>query len=306
MHQSDLEPAAGHDPPMVSVVITCFNYGEYLAEAINSAIGQSYRPLEVIVVNDGSTDDTEAVAMQYAGDIHYLYQSNSGVSVARNAGIRTARGDFVVGLDADDTLAPDFVEKCVNLLQAHPAAGFVYTQARFFGRESGQTRYPEYDPVRLKQYNFIHQSVLIRAPVVKAHMYDENFTGGFEDWNFFLTLAEHGVHGILLDEPLLNYRKHTDRISCQGASGLLHDFGEIRCNHQSCFRIGSSARWTTETAIEETTGLMRHTVRRASGDPRPVHPAYPSGVSCQNRSAPSRRAALHLRRERLSRRSWEP
>jgi glycosyltransferase involved in cell wall biosynthesis len=213
MHQSDLEPAAGHDAPMVSVVITCFNYGEYLAEAIDSAIGQSYRPLEVIVVNDGSTDDTEAVAMQYAGDIHYLYQSNSGVSVARNTGIRTARGDFVVGLDADDTLAPDFVEKCVNLLQAHPTAGFVYTQARLFGRESGQTEYPEYDPVRLKQYNFIHQSVLIRAPVVKAHMYDENFTGGFEDWNFFLTLAEHEVHGILLDEPLLNYRKHTDRTS---------------------------------------------------------------------------------------------
>jgi len=201
-----------HDLPLVSIVITCFNYAEFLAEAIDSALVQTYGTVEVIVVNDGSTDSTETVARQYADHIHYLYQENRGVSEARNAGIQIARGDFVVCLDADDRLAPDFVEQCVRLLRAHPEVGFVYTSLMLFGRESGVLAGPQYDVGQLKWSNFIHASALIRSTVLKTHLYDESVPEA-EDWNFYLTLAEHGIHGILLDQPLLNYRKHTDRFS---------------------------------------------------------------------------------------------
>lgn len=207
------ESPAENSRPTATIVITCFNYGNYLAEAIDSALAQSCSPVEVIVVDDGSTDDTRQVALHYRDRITYLYQANSGVSAARNAGIRIARGEFVLTLDADDTLDRDCVAKCVNHLQANPEAGFVYTQARSFGRLQRNTTYPDYDLKRLKKQNFVNHSALVRTSIMRAHMYDESFTGGLEDWNLFLTFAELGIHGVLLDEPLLNYRTHTDRTS---------------------------------------------------------------------------------------------
>lgn len=212
MSQSTSGLDGEHHSSLVSIVITCFNYAEFLGEAIDSALGQTYRTVEVIVVNDGSTDSTDAVATKYAHSIQYHCQENAGVSAARNAGISIARGDFVVCLDADDTLASDFVEKCVSLLQAHPEAGFVYTPLMLFGRENGVSARPQYELAQLKRTNFIHASALLRATVLKTHLYEESVPEA-EDWNLYLTLAEHGIHGILLDEPLLNYRKHADRIS---------------------------------------------------------------------------------------------
>lgn len=206
--RSGLDLAPRPSVPLVSIVITCFNYAKYLGEAIDSALRQTHRPIEVIVVNDGSTDDSEDVAKQYCNDIEYVYQPNSGPPSARNTGIRRAHGDFVMCLDADDTIAPEYVRKCVGLLQAHPEVGFVYTQLRTFGRESRTSTYPDYDLDELKQNNFIHLSSMMRAAILRAHPYDETFTRGVEDWNLYLTFAEHGIRGLLLDEPLLNYRKH--------------------------------------------------------------------------------------------------
>lgn len=205
-------PVAGV-PPLTSIVVTCFNYGDYLSEAIDSALGQTYRPVEVVVVNDGSTDQSEAVALGYGKRIRYVHQANAGVSAARNTGIRLAGGRYVVCLDADDILDDEFVAKCTDVLSTHPEAGFVYTQRRSFGRQSGDSSFPQYDLTKLKKSNFIPACTLIRATVLRDHTFDETFTGGSEDWHFFLTLAEHGVHGVLLDEPLFSYRRHEDRTS---------------------------------------------------------------------------------------------
>jgi len=199
--------------PLVSIVIPCFNYAKYLGEAVDSALGQTHHPCEVVVVDDGSTDGSAEVARGYGDRVRYLFQENRGLPATRNSGIQAARGSFIVCLDADDTLAPEFVEKCLNLLLARPDAGFAYTQVRYFGRESGESAYPEYDLDELKKENFVNQSAMMRAEVVKAYPYDESFTKGVEDWNLYLTLAEHGIRGVLLDEPLLNYRKHHDMSS---------------------------------------------------------------------------------------------
>src|SRR5688572_16694880 len=111
--------------PLVSVVIPCFNQAHYLGEAIESAIAQSYPSVEIIVVDDGSTDDPEAVVGQYPG-VRLMRQSNQGVSAARNSGLQASRGEYLVFLDADDRLLPDALATCITMLQQHLDCGYVY------------------------------------------------------------------------------------------------------------------------------------------------------------------------------------
>jgi glycosyltransferase involved in cell wall biosynthesis/SAM-dependent methyltransferase len=116
-----MEPTAS---PLVSVIITCYNYGHFLAEAIESVRQQTYPAREIVVVDDGSTDNTQAVATAYP-EVVYLYQHNQGLSAARNTGIRQSKGQYLVFLDADDWLFPDALALNVSYLQQHPQAAFV-------------------------------------------------------------------------------------------------------------------------------------------------------------------------------------
>jgi glycosyltransferase involved in cell wall biosynthesis len=95
------------DRPLVSVIIPCYKQAEYLAGAIDSALAQTYSPVEVVVVNDGSPDDTEKVALSYGDAIVYVGRANGGLSAARNSGIACAKGRFLKFLDADDHLHPE-------------------------------------------------------------------------------------------------------------------------------------------------------------------------------------------------------
>jgi glycosyltransferase involved in cell wall biosynthesis len=211
--------AAKSDPPestssLVSIVIPCYNYAAYLGEAVESALAQTHRPIEVLVVDDGSTDDTARVSAGYAPrGVRYHRQENAGLSAARNAGARLVDGAHLVFLDADDVLEPSYVEECLAALRRERSAGFAYTQMRLFGRESRLTVFPPYSLARLLEDNFVNASALIRAELVREHPYDTRFKTGWEDWDFYLTLAEHGVGGILVDKPLLRYRRHAGSAS---------------------------------------------------------------------------------------------
>jgi glycosyltransferase involved in cell wall biosynthesis len=118
---------APDDNPPVSVVIPTFNYGHCVAEAVESALAQTYAPVEVIVVDDGSTDDTRARLEPYRDRINYIHQPNQGLSAARNAGIRTARGPLIALLDSDDAFHPRKLDLQVAHLRAHPDVGLVAT-----------------------------------------------------------------------------------------------------------------------------------------------------------------------------------
>jgi len=119
--------------PTISVVIPTFNYGHFIGEALTSALRQNFAPLEIIVVDDGSTDGTEAALRPYAERIVYIRQDNAGVSAARNRGIRAARGDWIAMLDADDIWLPNKLESQRRCAAAHPDAvliGGLNTAAR--------------------------------------------------------------------------------------------------------------------------------------------------------------------------------
>src|SRR4030095_13786323 len=108
----------------VSVVITCYNHGHFLREAIESVLAQSYRNFEIILVDDGSTDDTSKIAATYPG-VRYIHQKNSGLATARNTGIKHSNGQFVVFLDADDRLVSNALEAGIQHLNANPECAFV-------------------------------------------------------------------------------------------------------------------------------------------------------------------------------------
>jgi len=95
--------------PLVTVVIPTYNYGRYICETVESALGQTYSPVEIIVVDDGSMDDTRERLATYGDRIRYIHQQNRGLSAARNTGIQAARGEFVALLDSDDLWLPDKV-----------------------------------------------------------------------------------------------------------------------------------------------------------------------------------------------------
>ena len=111
---------------LVSVHITAYNYGRYLAEAIRSCLTQTYQPLEIIVVDDGSTDNSREIAAGFP-DVNYVYQENPGLSAAHNNALRHSQGEFIQFLDADDTLSPTKIQRCVEEFHTHPEAGLVYT-----------------------------------------------------------------------------------------------------------------------------------------------------------------------------------
>lgn len=131
---SDCTSGRSHsDRSLVSIVIPCFNQAEFIGEAINCALGQTYKPVEIIVVDDGSTDNSAEIASGFPG-VTVLRQENTGVSMARNAGVAASRGDYIVFLDGDDRMRPDCVECRVGLLEKNPDAGMVVGSLRIVDR----------------------------------------------------------------------------------------------------------------------------------------------------------------------------
>jgi glycosyltransferase involved in cell wall biosynthesis len=118
------------ESPLVSVIIPVYNYDRYLAEALESVVGQTYRHLEVIVVDDGSTDQSGEIAKSFAGKgVRYCHQVHAGIGPARNKGVELARGDFLAFLDADDRWPEEKIERQLNAFENDPALEMVFGQA---------------------------------------------------------------------------------------------------------------------------------------------------------------------------------
>jgi glycosyltransferase involved in cell wall biosynthesis len=112
--------------PLVSVIIPVYNAELYLEDSINSVLTQTYQPLEIIIINDGSTDGSEKVARKFAQQTSYFYQSNQGAAAARNHGIKKSNGDFLTFLDADDLWEPDKIRKQMDILEKDAGMDMVF------------------------------------------------------------------------------------------------------------------------------------------------------------------------------------
>lgn len=223
---TDATPAAPSDQPLVSVVMPAYNAEAYLREAVESALGQTYENLEVVIVNDGSTDSTPELARSFGPRVRVFDQENGGIANARNTAIRHARGSIIALLDADDVWMPTRIERCVDLLQSDPALGFVTTDAfllindeqtdrRYYGAYQ-RFPFPPADAqlTEIARRNFMFVSVVFdrRLLDITDRMFDQTMRAAedFELWTRFL-LA--GARAGLVPEPLAWYRVRSDSVS---------------------------------------------------------------------------------------------
>ena len=192
----------------VSVVITCYNYGRFLDEAIRSVLGQSQDALEVIVVDDGSQDDSVVVARRHP--VVLLEQANQGVCAARNLGGRAARGEYLLFLDADDVLEPGHVAACVAALDKAPReVAYAYTGMRYFGQEEGELAGRPFARETLIERNFVHASALMRREVfLEVGGFNDAWRDGLEDYELWIRMLACGYHGQLVEGVMLGYRRH--------------------------------------------------------------------------------------------------
>ena len=239
-HQEISLPLAQQEPriPLVSVVVPCFKQAEYLPSAVESVVRQTMSDWEVVVVDDGSPDDTAQVferlkATHPDRSMILVRQANGGLAAARNAGIGASRGLYVLPLDADDEIAGTMLEATAAVLEADLSVAFVYTDAVHFDQERSEVVPAEdLNPRRECDVNQPNYAALIPRSVWEtAGGYNSNMTWGYEDWDFWLSCIEHGLLGRRLPLALFRYRV---RPGSMFSSALEHDRElrrRLRLNH---------------------------------------------------------------------------
>jgi len=197
--------------PQVSVVIPCYNYAHYLGEAVQSVLAQTYQELEIIIVNDGSTDNTIGVADKIIAAhphirIRLINQANSGQPAAsRNKGISEAKGKYILPLDADDMIDPTMVQKMMDILDRNDTVDIVYCDTIRFGDVNNSYHTKEWNLQRLASVNTMNYCALFRRKVwddIGGYRLD----CGYEDWDFWISAAEKGFKGHRIPEYLFYYR----------------------------------------------------------------------------------------------------
>jgi glycosyltransferase involved in cell wall biosynthesis len=220
--------------PHVSVIIPTYNRATYISRAVESVLSQSYRDFEVIVVDDGSCDNTKQVVQAYGDRIRYVFQSNAGPGAARNLGIRVSEGMYLAFLDSDDTWMPEFLGKTVEALDAHPEVDVVTTgiyvgpadrksEAMMEGVETGIWQLPTQFARRQVPFllnGFCAGAVLVRREVVNRYggFYEHGCTLGEDVYLWVQVVLNHRIYR--LREPLAWYDTEASKLGF--ASGRKH------------------------------------------------------------------------------------
>lgn len=228
--------------PKLSVIIPCYNLGEYLDEAVDSVLEQTYQNFEIIIVNDGSTDTfTNRLLENYSRPrVSVIQAENRGPGAARNAGIRIATGTYLCALDADDKLQPTYFEKAIKVLDENDSLTFVSCWVQTFGDEDWVWKQDFCDlPTLLGECTIATPALVRKAAVLAVGGYDESRTQwGIEDWVLWISLVEQGYRGIILPEVLFYYRKRHGSLSAFWMQGEGH-LGKLRSvitRHRQSYR----------------------------------------------------------------------
>ncbi len=242
--------------PRASIVIACYNQGRYLDEAVDSALAQTYEDLEIVIVDDGSTDPaTHAKTRSLRRPkTRVLHTENQGLPSARNTGIRAARGEYILPLDADDRLAPAYLEKAVAVLEVRPEVGIVYGQAEYFDGQSGTWESPPYSLSEMLLHNLIYCSAVFRkADWEQVGGYKPVMKYGWEDWEFWLSLLELGRQVYQLPQTVFFYRRKPGSMIAEmvrSPGRMEYSFEQVFLHHVRLYAENAPAlfrdRWVFE------------------------------------------------------------
>jgi glycosyltransferase involved in cell wall biosynthesis len=261
----------------IAVVIPTYNYGNYLAECLESLAAQTLEPAEVIVVDDGSTDDTREVFAAAKARLspassawRLITQSHSGFAHSLTRGIAQTTADFVVHIDADDRILPDYLRRLGQALDADPSIAFAYPRMRLFGAEQGTFMTFPFNAGRLVwDTNFIpHIAMIRRSALWQTRGYRNLAT--HVDWDLWLSFLDAGHRGVLVDEVLYEWRRHPASMTMQPHRDRRRiRFQLLKLHKKAVVRHAASAPYWL------TVATWRRLRSRLPGNPR-----YVRGPSC--------------------------
>ena len=224
----------------VSIIIPCYNAAKYLTETINSVKQQTFTNWECILINDGSSDNSDIIALESIKDdkrFKYIFQENTGVCIARNNAIRATVGEYILCLDADDLISENFLEETVKLLDSNPNLSIATSWVKFFGRSSGILNVVSYDLATvLAENQLVITSLFRRTDFDKVGGFNSNMKEGFEDWDFWISILKNGGTVQCASEATFFYRL----LNVSRNSGISYDKekklrSQMWKNHQELF-----------------------------------------------------------------------
>ena len=253
---------SGHSEcnPLISVVITCYNYGRYLRECVESILSQSLQSCEIIIVNDGSTDDSQSIAESLIGEspskaIRIIRQPNSGKpAVARNNGISQAIGKYILCLDADDKLSPDFLLQCARTLEFTPGVSIAYPDQQNFG-EGNDVRAPS----RVRFHHPGEVQLTAPAPPCFRKEYGRSSavfrrTLDTKTGISGISCGERGFYGKRTPGAVLWYRKHSQGQYSKDRAADRKIKAQIVLNHAALYRP-AQIRWAVGVLREDPSAV---------------------------------------------------
>jgi len=225
--------------PFVSIVIPCYNHGQYLDDAVQSVLNQTWQNFEIIVVDDGSNaEETVEILWNFHRPktrvLHLL--KNMGLPAARNAGIREAQGKYICCLDADDMLRPTYLEKAIATMEVNAGLSFVGAWTQVFGDESRVWYSLQFDPHQIIYYNqFGPPAVFKRSAWEQVGGFFEKMRDGFEDWEFWVRLTANGYRGYRISEKIFLYRRIGYSFALRAAEKREFLFEKIKENNPAIY-----------------------------------------------------------------------
>lgn len=228
----------------VSIIVPCYNKEQYLLDTLNSVLSQTYNNWECIIVDDGSIDNSYSIAKEYCRKNNHFFvirQDNKGVSVARNTGIYHSDGEFVLPLDADDMIAPSFLEKAIRRFCEVPETKLVYSMVRCFGDSNEIYNLPPFDYQQFLKQNLICCTALFRrSDYDLTHGYSSTMLYGLEDWDFWLSLLSENDIVYRMEEELFFYRMIDHSRTEETVKHLSEMEKQIFLNHKDKYAKSSS------------------------------------------------------------------
>ena len=225
--------------PLVSIVIPYYNGGEFVRETVVSAISQSYKNIEIIIVDDGSTEEDSIRIFDQLEHplLKKIRTKNQGLPLARNTGISLANGVFILPLDCDDLISNTYVQCAIEQFELNENLGIVYSHASFFGSVNKYWELPEYEKINFLTSNCIFCSAFFKkADWKEVGGYKSDMIYGMEDYDFWLSLIGMGREVMRLPEVHFFYRKHGNSMISNLTQEKIHySFGRIFERHRKLY-----------------------------------------------------------------------
>lgn len=242
--------------PLLSVVTACWNHGQYLGECIASVLGQTEANIEHIIIDDASPDNAREIALAAADAdprvrVSY-HEQNRGLAASQNFGIRCARAPWVLKVDADDWVSPEYVEKILAVAALKPAVNVIFSPAHVFGNGKDSVyRYPQFHPARMIDQFMIPGPAAFRRELwARVGGYDETMRSA-EDWDFYIRAQlAVGLTPHQLATPLWHYRQHDgQRASAEGMRRVAELKEYWRGHSKANLGTRSWAQWCAEREV---------------------------------------------------------